>query len=408
VTGKRPGTLRLDRTSADLLVAIVHSVYQTLRDEGRWPTLLRQIQTLLRADACNLSLYQFHTEGGLIAVHSGAFDDQYVDRYRTHSSHHNPWFEREPYHRINDTVWLGTELVPMEKLQTTPFYRDWMRPQGLLHHCSATLFREDDTVACIELYRANGRPAFQREDLGPLQRLAPHIRQALEIKRDLAGLGAASTLVGIVGRLGQSPVVKDAQRRLYRGTADERDGAADQLTDDLDDNTPEIEAAESDRNSAMATVTPDSYRPAIAFSQPLDNEHIKAEAKRRRRWLPLVLPGEKGVRIRARPPAAIPVQAEDGLDDTNEVLLRRLFDLTRSESRVAELLAAGRSVPDVARQLGVGINTVRTHLQRVYLKTGSHHQGELVALLLSGSVGIRVAFHGSEAADNDNAADSAR
>jgi DNA-binding CsgD family transcriptional regulator len=43
-----------------------------------------------------------------------------------------------------------------------------------------------------------------------------------------------------------------------------------------------------------------------------------------------------------------------------------------------------RTVSEAAEQLGVQANTVRMHLKRVYMKTTTTGQSELVSLLLSG------------------------
>ena len=66
-------------------------------------------------------------------------------------------------------------------------------------------------------------------------------------------------------------------------------------------------------------------------------------------------------------------------------LIQGLFDLTPSEARVAQAIAAGVQPADIARRQGVGIDTVRTHMKGVFAKTGTSRQAEL-ALLLTGAV----------------------
>jgi DNA-binding CsgD family transcriptional regulator len=63
---------------------------------------------------------------------------------------------------------------------------------------------------------------------------------------------------------------------------------------------------------------------------------------------------------------------------------RRLIDiwgLTEAEARVAALLAAGHAPREAADKLGISFNTVRTHLQRIFAKTDTARQGELIGLL---------------------------
>ena len=58
-----------------------------------------------------------------------------------------------------------------------------------------------------------------------------------------------------------------------------------------------------------------------------------------------------------------------------------LYDLTPAETRVLDLLAQGLPPTDIAARLSISDATVRTHLQRLYSKTGTARQGELIALV---------------------------
>ena len=66
---------------------------------------------------------------------------------------------------------------------------------------------------------------------------------------------------------------------------------------------------------------------------------------------------------------------------TPAALLHALFGLTPAEARVASALAAGQDLEGIRAALGVGRETVRTHLRRIYEKTDTRRQAELVRLL---------------------------
>ncbi len=57
------------------------------------------------------------------------------------------------------------------------------------------------------------------------------------------------------------------------------------------------------------------------------------------------------------------------------------FDLTPAETRTLEQLAQGSSVAETAGALAVSQNTVKTHLQNIFAKTGSSRQPQLVRLV---------------------------
>ena len=60
--------------------------------------------------------------------------------------------------------------------------------------------------------------------------------------------------------------------------------------------------------------------------------------------------------------------------------LATLYDLTPAESRIFELISAGRAPDEIAADIGIARSTVRTHLLRVFEKTGCKRQADLVQL----------------------------
>jgi DNA-binding CsgD family transcriptional regulator len=59
------------------------------------------------------------------------------------------------------------------------------------------------------------------------------------------------------------------------------------------------------------------------------------------------------------------------------------YGLTLAEARVALHAASGRSVAEVGALLKISPNTVKTHLRRVFAKTGIHRQAELSSIIAS-------------------------
>ncbi|WP_433603099.1 LuxR C-terminal-related transcriptional regulator [Nocardia sp. CA-135953] len=55
--------------------------------------------------------------------------------------------------------------------------------------------------------------------------------------------------------------------------------------------------------------------------------------------------------------------------------------MTGAEARVAAAALRGEGLRSIAEELAVSANTVRTHLRRVFEKTGTHRQAEPVRVL---------------------------
>ena len=57
------------------------------------------------------------------------------------------------------------------------------------------------------------------------------------------------------------------------------------------------------------------------------------------------------------------------------------YELTPAELRVLLAIVRESGVPGTARALGIAASTVKTHLKRLFWKTGSARQSDLVKLL---------------------------
>ncbi len=59
------------------------------------------------------------------------------------------------------------------------------------------------------------------------------------------------------------------------------------------------------------------------------------------------------------------------------------YGLTQAEAKVALAASSGLSIPETASRLGLSPNTIKTHLRRIFAKTGTNRQTELARLMAS-------------------------
>jgi DNA-binding CsgD family transcriptional regulator len=64
--------------------------------------------------------------------------------------------------------------------------------------------------------------------------------------------------------------------------------------------------------------------------------------------------------------------------EVNLSILCRLYGLTRGEAVLAASLMRGKSLEEAAEELFISLHTARTHLKRIFMKTDTHRQTELV------------------------------
>ena len=75
--------------------------------------------------------------------------------------------------------------------------------------------------------------------------------------------------------------------------------------------------------------------------------------------------------------------------DTPPARLRQRYGLTEMEAEIASRLVGGMALAEIGNDLGITIHTVRGHLKRLFAKTGTHRQAELLRVLLEGPGRIR-------------------
>jgi pimeloyl-ACP methyl ester carboxylesterase/DNA-binding CsgD family transcriptional regulator len=73
--------------------------------------------------------------------------------------------------------------------------------------------------------------------------------------------------------------------------------------------------------------------------------------------------------------------------------LQQHFGLTQAEARLAQQLLLGLSTEEAATQLGVTMNTLRTHLKQVFAKCGVKRQAELIRFLYQSPIWLASGTH---------------
>ncbi len=113
----------------------------------------------------------------------------------------------------------------------------------------------------------------------------------------------------------------------------------------------------------------------------------------------VTLPGSGATRVRVVPALVADAEAEgerpsvvflvpvDRPPVIDAGVLADRFLLTRTESVVARLVAQGATNREAAEQLGVSVETVRSHLGSAFRKTGASNRAALVALAFGAPFG---------------------
>jgi DNA-binding CsgD family transcriptional regulator len=246
------------------------------------------------------------------------------------------------------------------------------------------VFGENSVAAVLVVARGPGQGEFGQTDAKLLARLAPHLHRAVQMNRRLSlPRGATEGMADVLDRLPHGAMLVDAAARVLFANRAARSilAARDGLRSDPDGLRADTPAQTNDLRRRIGRAA----APAAGVEAPPGSLAL-ARASGRRPLLALVTPAAGRGTARSKPAALVFVGDPELALAVPPERLRRLYGLTRAEAAVAVALLRGDDMRAVADGLGVTLATARTHLQRVFEKTGTRRQAELVSLLLGGAV----------------------
>jgi DNA-binding CsgD family transcriptional regulator/PAS domain-containing protein len=272
------------------------------------------------------------------------------------------------------------------------FFRDVLEPFGLLDIIWFPALRTGGRMASLHASRRETAPHYRQREIDLLKLLAPHVCRVLAISDALDIRAVRSemlerTLDGLVA--GVFLTARDG-RIVYMNAAAER----------------QIKTGNSIR-IVNDRIFPTDSATRAALSKAIDEAGREDTDKGTREYslaipdveggpgyVASLLPVERGQRSDILAPfaASVAVFTKDPIQAPlmPGEAFARLYKLTGGELRVLLALAQGLGAKEAAEMLGIGEPTVRTHLQRIFSKTETARQADLVRLLQNSTPPIRV------------------
>lgn len=282
------------------------------------------------------------------------------------------------------TVRLGSEIISPAEMRQTSVYRELARPWGIEHFMGSVIVNDEQLNAHFSLTRPPGAAPFTEADKQLVSTwLLPALRRSLELDRELRRLRALGGALAVA--LDQVPygaLFIDHRGRLLhanrRGEGWLRTGQALRLAGQrLQAAEPQLQA-ELDRVLKLAS-RQHPVRPAATLQLP---GHDGQPAAR------LVLfplpPGHAGSGLPGGAACMLLIHGPSGSQPQLSQWLVQQYRLSPGESRLAAALFVGQSLPAAAESLGISRNTAKSHLARVFDKTGVRSQAALLKLLALG------------------------
>lgn len=370
------------------LSIVIGKIYDSAVDPALWPGALEATCGLIGATVGVIALYDMRNKIVRMPYYWGG-DAEFIRSYESFASF-APFWSAYPHYQVGQYACTRDLMeragLAEDELLNMPFFKDWALPSGLRDVVAGVVTKTDGHQGVISLNTPVTRDVVGPRDLAVMDLLLPHLRRAIMIGDLLdvrsitaaafeATLNALSSAVVLVDAGGRILQANQAAQKMFSAN-----GPILSLRGELA--THRAEATNALRSAIARAAMNESELGYGGIGVPIRNRNGDSLAHSIAHVLPLksgtLRPGLSFGAVAAvfvtpaYETAAPPVEA-----------LTALYDLTPTEARVMVEIAAGKNRAATAIALGIADSTVKTHLARVFEKTGTSEQPELAKLVTS-------------------------
>ena len=359
---------------------LIGDIYDAALDHALWPGVIKRAADFVGGIGAALFSKDAAGQSGDVKYDVGIdphFKQLYFDTYIAL----DPATTGHLFAEVGEPFATG-DVIPYPEFTRTRFFKEWARPQGLVDFATAVLDKSVTSVAMFGVFRHERDGLVDEATRDRMRLIVPHIRRAVLIGRmfdlkaaeratladALDGLSAGMCLVDAGGRLVHANIAAHAMidegdaLRVVGGRLLSCDARADR---DLRD----VFAVAGQGDAALGVK---------GISVPLTGRGGEGYVVHA---LPLTSGARRSAGLAYTAVAALFISKVAMFVPTPPEVIGKSFKLTPTELRVLLAIVEVGGVSNVADVLGVADSTVKTHLGRVFEKTGTTRQADLVKLV---------------------------
>lgn len=361
---------------ANDLSALIGRIYAAGLDVEDWSSVLVDVAAACGGESAALVLHdpQLH----LSSVTAPSADPEVIAAYTSQ------WWQHDPTSAATSHIAPGVittlDTTGRDLFMASAFYNEFWRHSGLgSHRVASNLLAANGAFASCVIHAARGRDETDATTVAHFGLLLPHLMQAVQIQRSLwRSELATATMRAAPFAAPAGTVLVDADCRLL--FADE--GAEHLL---LSGRLPLFVQRELALSGAPARLVRQQVADCAKDPAAL-GRRVRVSPPEAPGFVLEVIPYLAGTARRLgfvsdRPVALILVHDRATREDLARRHLQLRYGLTPAEATLALEIAKGDGRDAAAARLGVTLSTARTHLSRIFEKTGASRQAELVLLL---------------------------
>jgi DNA-binding CsgD family transcriptional regulator len=362
------------------LTQLIGEIYEAALDSSRWTGVLAKIAHYVGGQAAGLLSKDAVSKFGNVHYQVGV-DPYFVQLYS------ETYWKFDPVASLPDCeveqVVSVPDLVPYEEFCAGRFYREWAQPQGWIDAANAVLEKTTSSCAYLSVIRSEAGGMVDDEMRRRMGLIVPHVRRAVRTGKviDLRQAEAA-TFADILDGLSPAIFLVDAEGKIIHANV------ASHSVLEKGDLLRSVNGRLTATDAQVDRVLHDAFAVASCSDDETGGKGSALPLPNgigSNRYVAHVLPLKVGERHKAgmgsKVVAALFVRKAEFETVLPSEVIGKTYNLTPTELRVLLAIVNVGGVRQVAGDLGVADTTIKTHLSRLFEKTGVSRQADLVKLV---------------------------
>lgn len=273
-----------------------------------------------------------------------------------------------------------------EDFRDSRLWREWMAPQDMYGGMASRVLDVDGSFWMFDIQRGRRQEMFDASEFALFERVAGVMRRVTLLHHQLGGISIEREMARrALDELSLAVIVVDrAMQFAYANAAG----------DELLANAAGPLGLRGGRLLARAASEQSGLKDLVAKAGDLAGARgqmlLRARSGEGRDVSLCVTPLSAAYTLPGRMNDVVIVARSLEPAGGGLAAVRQMFDLTEAEARLALGLASGLSLTEVAEQQGIRMTTARTHLARIFWKTGTRQQSQVAALLRAAELPLRI------------------
>jgi DNA-binding CsgD family transcriptional regulator/PAS domain-containing protein len=355
-------------------LSLLEDIYDTTFNPALWDTTLHRIVEYTGTRTSGLVAKD--ALGEIRIAHQTGVSDRFVRNYL------DTYGQFDPTHaiRLFDTgeIHSTEDWVPIDEFRRSEFYNGWARPQGLEDVAGVLLDKSADGFSYFCLTNGTLVGDDLRRKIAPL---VPHLRRAVLIGQQLHGRAPKTPIESALDALKAGVFLLDGTGAITHANASAQELV--ERRDFLRSERGRLVAIDLRLNSLLRDgLTASIVGDGMARSRSVTLQFVAHNGERFVGHLLPLTAGRRRETGRAFEAVAVLFVSKASLDTAIAPdVIKNVFRLTPAEVRVMLSIVEFGCVSNCAKSLDVAETTVKTHLRRIFTKTDTKRQADLVKLV---------------------------